>query len=105
LPACGDGSVAENVGRSAPLGATVRSDGVNFSVFSRSAVAIELLLFDGGDDERPARVIQLDAATHRTYHYWHVFVAGLRAGQLYGYRVYVPLIRPKACDSIPTSYS
>jgi pullulanase/glycogen debranching enzyme len=81
------------------------SDGVNFCVFSRSAVAIELLLFDGDNDERLTRVIQLDAATHRTYHYWHVFVAGLRAGQLYGYRVYVPLIRPTACDSIPTSYS
>ena len=34
------------VGSSAPLGAAVRPDGVNFSVFSKHATAIELLLFD-----------------------------------------------------------
>ena len=29
-------------------------------------------------------------AKHRTYHYWHVFVPGLKAGQIYGYRVAGP---------------
>ena len=33
-------------GASAPLGATVRPGGVNFSVFSKHATLIELLLFD-----------------------------------------------------------
>jgi pullulanase/glycogen debranching enzyme len=33
-------------GRSHPLGATVDKEGVNFSVFSRNATAVELLLFD-----------------------------------------------------------
>ena len=33
-------------GASAPLGASVRPDGVNFSVFSKDATLIELLLFD-----------------------------------------------------------
>ena len=33
-------------GASAPLGATVYPGGVNFSVFSKNAVLIELLLFD-----------------------------------------------------------
>ena len=27
---------------------------------------------------------------HRTYHYWHTFVPGLRPGQIYGYRVQEP---------------
>ena len=47
-------------GRSSPLGATIVTGGVNFSVFSRNAAAIELLLFDREDDARPSRVIPLD---------------------------------------------
>ncbi len=33
-----------------------------------------------------ARVIELDPRTHRTYHYWHVFVPGIGPGQVYAYR-------------------
>jgi glycogen operon protein len=51
---------------------------------------MELLLFDQEDDGRTARVIPIDPVTNRTYHYWHVFVPGVQAGQLYGYRVYGP---------------
>jgi pullulanase/glycogen debranching enzyme len=46
-------------GTSAPLGATVVRGGVNFSIFSRSASGVELLLFDSEDDPRPARVITI----------------------------------------------
>src|SRR2546421_1368981 len=74
--------------QSSPLGATVREGGVNFSLFSRSATGVELLLFDREDDARPSRVIQVDPAANRTYHYWHVFVPGVRPGQMYGYRVH-----------------
>ena len=77
-------------GRSAPLGATPRGNGVNFSVYSRDASSIELLLFDREDDAQPARVICLDPFLNRTYHYWHVFVPGVQAGQIYGYRVHGP---------------
>jgi isoamylase len=68
------------------LGATVLPGGVNFSLFSRHASGVELLLFERDDDARPARVIPIDPAS-RTYYYWHVFVPGVVAGQLYGYRV------------------
>ena len=87
-----DGGAAHAVaaGRSAPLGATICGGGVNFSVFARRAELIELLLFDEVDAETPARVIPLDAARHRTYHYWHAFVPGLRPGQLYGFRARGP---------------
>src|SRR5438270_11926049 len=81
---------ADSTGRSYPLGATVFPDGVNFSVFSRGASAVELLLFNREDDARPARVIPIDPASNRTYHYWHVFVPGVRPGQIYGYRVHGP---------------
>ena len=68
------------VGSSAPLGATVLPGGVNFSLYSRDASRIELLFFDGEQDQRPARVVSLDPVMHRTYHYWHVFVPGIASG-------------------------
>ena len=84
LPGANDGGVSR--GSSAPLGATVAPRGVNFSVFSRSASGVELLLFDREDDARAGRVISIDP-TQRTTNYWHVFVPGVKPGQLYGYRV------------------
>jgi glycogen operon protein len=77
-----------STGNSSPLGATVFPDGVNFSVFSRNASSVELLLFDGEEDARPARVLAIDPAKNRTYHYWHLFVPGVKPGQLYAYRAY-----------------
>jgi len=83
-------SGSENKGKAFPLGATVELGGVNFCLFSRDASGIELLLFDHEDDVRPAHVISLDPVINRTYHYWHVFVPGLQAGQLYAYRAHGP---------------
>jgi isoamylase len=80
----------ERAGWSSPLGASVVEGGVNFSVFSRSASWIELLLFDHPEQSRPGRTIHIDPGTSRTYHYWHTFVPGLRPGQIYGYRVHGP---------------
>lgn len=77
--------------RSAPLGASVVEGGVNFSLFSRTATKVELLLFDREDDATPAQVIPIDPVTNRTYHYWHQFVPGLKSGQLYAYRVAGPM--------------
>jgi pullulanase/glycogen debranching enzyme len=75
-------------GRSSPQGATIVDGGVNFSLFSRLATGVELLLFDGEEDLRPARAIRV---ANRTYHYWHIFVPGIKPGQIYGYRVEGPL--------------
>src|ERR1700679_2556011 len=69
-----------------PLGPTITSDGTNFSVFSANATGLEIVFFDHADDPRPTRVIPFDPALHRTSHYWHIFVPGIRQGQLYGYR-------------------
>ncbi len=75
-----------------PLGARVLAGGTGFSVFSRNARSVELLLYDGVDDAEPARVIALDPKTNRTYHYWHTFVPGVGAGQIYAYRAHGPSI-------------
>jgi len=75
-------------GASAPLGATVLPGGVNFSVFSKHAVLLELLLFDDENASLPARIVPLDANKHRTHHYWHVFVPDLQPGQVYAYRAH-----------------
>ena len=77
-------------GYSFPLGATVSPRGTNFSVFAKHSTAAQLLLFDGVDDPAPSRVIDLDPYVNRTYHYWHVFVPGVAAGQVYGYRIVGP---------------
>ena len=77
----------ECCGCSSPLGATVLPGGVNFSVYSRSATAVELLLFNQEDDSQPERTITFNPAMNRSFHYWHAFVPELRPGQLYGYRV------------------
>jgi isoamylase len=75
---------------SSPLGAFVCQGGVNFSIFSRNASAIELLFFDRMDDCRPARVVSIDPVANRDYHYWHIFLPHVKPGQIYGYRIHGP---------------
>ncbi len=77
-------------GKSFPLGATVTPTGVNFALYSKNAQAVELLLFDSRDHSYPTDVIVLDELENKTFQYWHCFVPGLKAGQLYGYRVFGP---------------
>ena len=87
MPTIGTGCDAA-LGASAPLGATVLPGGVNYSVFSKHAVLLELLLFDDENAMQPARIVPLHADRHRTYHYWHAFVPGLQPGQVYAYRAH-----------------
>lgn len=77
-------------GKSFPLGVTLAPGGANFSVFAKHSTGAQLLLFDHVDAPAPSRVIDLDRRANRTYHYWHVFVPGVTAGQIYGYRIAGP---------------
>jgi isoamylase len=77
-------------GRPHPLGATVDSDGVNFSLYSQNATAVELLLFRTYTDTEPAQVVQLDPVLNETFFFWHCRVAGLHPGAYYAYRVHGP---------------
>jgi len=82
-------------GKSAPLGATPDDTGVNFSLLSRHASGVDLLLFDHEEDEYASRTIHFDPVLNRTHHYWHVYVPSLKPGQIYGYRVDGPLDPPR----------
>src|SRR5688500_18839044 len=77
-------------GASAPLGATVQPGGVNFSVFAKHAASVDLLLCADETAKQPSQVIALDPSSHRTYHYWHVFVPNIGPGQVYAYRANGP---------------
>src|SRR6266496_2937413 len=70
-----------------PQGATWDGEGVNFSIFSEHADAVELLLFDAPEDPKEASCISL---TDRTDLIWHCYLPDARPGQLYGYRVHGP---------------
>ncbi len=68
-----------------PRGATCDGRGVNFSLFSEGSECVELCLYDKeGKNERRIRFRE------RTCGAWHIHVAGLAPGQLYGYRVHGP---------------
>ena len=81
---------AVRAGAPLPLGVQRRSDGVNFALFSRNATGVRLELFDQPGDGEPARTIELDPVTNHTGDVWHVWLEGIEAGQLYGYRVEGP---------------
>ena len=66
-----------------PLGATLTADGVNFALYSKQASDVFLLLFDTPDGE-PTDIIELG---ERDKFVWHAHVKGVKAGQLYGYKV------------------
>ncbi|HKL70740.1 glycogen debranching protein GlgX [Salibaculum sp.] len=74
-----------SAGRPNPLGATFDGEGVNFAVFSQHATKVTLCLCDETGEE----VYLVDLA-EREGHIWHGYIAGLRPGQKYGYRVHGP---------------
>ncbi len=69
------------------LGATVTEGGTNFAIWSNAADAIELCLFN----EVNGKLVETRfAMSHRNGPIWHGYLAGVRPGQRYGYRVYGP---------------
>ncbi len=75
------------LGQPYPLGATWDGTGVNFSLFSQNSAKVELCLFDGPDGNREIARIRMPEHTDQV---WHVYLPGIRPGQLYGYRVHGP---------------
>ncbi|MEE9396640.1 MAG: glycogen debranching protein GlgX [Methylococcales bacterium] len=74
-------------GKRFPAGATISSDGVNFSLFSRHATSAELVLYKDVSSKKSFQVIVLDLDVNRTFFFWHVFVEGLPAGVCYTWRI------------------
>jgi glycogen operon protein len=67
-----------------PLGATCDANGVNFALYAENATGVELCLFNDRNDKKESERIRL---TERYHHVWHVYVPGIKTGQVYGYRV------------------
>jgi glycogen operon protein len=73
-------------GKPYPQGATWDGTGVNFSLYSEKATAVELCLFETVDSPG----FETIAMRESTGYVWHGYVPGVRLGQLYGYRVHGP---------------
>jgi isoamylase len=71
-------------GQPFPLGATFDGIGTNFSVFSESADAVELCLFDEEGDEVRVELPEVTAFC------WHGYLPNVGIGQRYGFRVHGP---------------
>ena len=71
------------------LGATVTEEGTNFAIWTSGADAVELCLFDEVAGELVESRYSL---SHRNGPIWHGYLAGVRPGQRYGYRIHGPWI-------------
>ena len=68
-------------GRPFPLGATWDGEGTNVALWSSTATAVWVCLFDG--DGHEIRV----PLQNTTYQVWHGYLPGVGPGQRYGFRV------------------
>ena len=73
-------------GEPAPLGATWDGKGTNFAIYAEHADGVDLCLFDRAGAAELERIPLREV----TAFVWHVYVPGVRPGQLYGYRVHGP---------------
>lgn len=69
-----------------PYGAVLRDGGVQFVVYSKSATAMRVLLYQRVTDRDPIRVIEFHPESDRWGDIWSVFVPGLTTGQLYHFQ-------------------
>ncbi|MFD2512334.1 glycogen debranching protein GlgX [Pontibacter locisalis] len=67
-----------------PLGATWDGKGTNFALTAINATGVELCLFSDENAKKESETIKL---TERTHQVWHIYIPGVKPGQLYGYRV------------------
>lgn len=70
-----------------PLGSTWDGEGVNFAIFSENATKVELCLFENAEAKAENVKIEIEEVSHNI---WHVYVQGIKPGQLYGYRFHGP---------------
>ena len=73
-------------GKPLPLGSSLTSEGVNFSLIATNAEYIEILLFATDDAISPKKIYKLDPS-HNTGPYWHAEIKNLKEGTIYAYRV------------------
>jgi len=75
-----------NKGKPFPLGSSLTSQGVNFSLVDTNAVYVEILLFEKEDSISPKSIFKLDQ-THNKGPYWHAEIKNINEGCIYAFRV------------------
>jgi len=70
-----------------PYGAHVVEDGVQFTLFSRHAARVWLMLFDNPEASSPGAEYELTTLNNRIGDIWHIHVRNAKAGQYYVYRI------------------
>jgi isoamylase len=74
-----------------PLGVrwVAKEQAYNFAIYSKHATAVELLLFNETESERPTRTFDVDSKGHKSGPIWHIRVSALDAqhAKYYGYRI------------------
>ncbi|MDA7950866.1 MAG: glycogen debranching protein GlgX [Pirellulaceae bacterium] len=73
-----------------PYGAILHEEGVQFSVFSRSATAMSLLLYNDVGEPDPGQIIEFRPHQNQWGDIWSIFVPGLTEGQLYHFQAQGP---------------
>lgn len=69
-----------------PFGAILRKEGVQFSVVSRMATSMKLLLYDKPEDPDPVETIAFNPTVHRWGDVWSLFLEGAKPGLLYHFQ-------------------
>ena len=77
------------------FGAILQPNGVNFSIYSKDAEEVNLVLFESENAKEPSAVINFDPVKNKTGNIWHIFIEGLKAGTLYLYKVDGPYNPPQ----------
>ena len=73
-------------GKPFPLGSSLTSQGVNFSLVATNAEYVEILLFEKEGSITPKSILKLDQ-NNNTGPYWHAEVKNLNEGCIYAFRV------------------
>ncbi len=75
-----------NKGKPFPLGSSLTSQGVNFSLIATNAEYVEILLFEKEDSISPKTILKLDQHFN-TGPYWHAEIKNLNEGCIYAFRI------------------
>jgi len=70
-----------------PYGAHIVGESTQFTLFSRHATRVWLMLFDSPDAAQPDAEFELQPDTHRIGDLWHIRLHGVQEGQFYLYRL------------------
>lgn len=69
-----------------PMGTSILRDGINFSIFSKNATAVSLVILSPKDNQLLAE-FPLDPKINKTGHVWHALIKGIDPGIGYGYKL------------------